>query len=513
MPKAITVLSNLSFEAQWQLCIKERKSCAFSDTLYNYISYEEYYESAKNIRSAEVIAVCLNFEELYPDLSGNILSGKVTYEAVENDCIQRCKNLYLYVKNHSKAHVIWFGFEDYYSLHSKNYGSILPFDGLVDNINLRLYDMCKGDTFIDFKRLVANIGVKNAYDNKGKYRWNSPYSKDLINSMIDELEKQYLIITGDTKKCLILDCDNVLWGGILSEDGIEGIQIGNSGLGRQYKDFQRYLLDLYYHGIILAVCSKNDEADVSRVFNEHTGMLLKEEHIACFACNWNDKPGNIESISKMLNISLDSIVFVDDSIFEIESVKTILPDIKAVLYKRDSVYNELSCFNIRLDTDFQTVSDRIDTYKTNIKRAELLKSSSSYEDYISSLEMIVDIHKTTESELARVSELTQRTNKCTNGVRYTLEHLKVIMSFDDYQIFTVCLSDRFSSLGVVGVIGLKDNSIDLFSLSCRALGRDVENEMLKYAIKVGAKRARFFDSGKNELMKSLFNMYGLKLSE
>ena len=480
MLKQITLLTNICFEPYWRTFVKERFSCLPYDTQINSILYEGYQDNIKDINFSDLIVVHLNFEMFYLDLSNAISSGKVTYEAIKDDCINKCRNLYSYIKSHSKAPVIWFGFEDYYSIQKNNYGALLPFEGVVDQLNLALNDMLKEDTFIDFKRLIASVGIRNAYDTKGRYRWNAPYSKELIRLMVNEIYKQYLIATGNTKKCLVLDCDNVLWGGILSEEGISGIQIGESGLGRPFQYFQQYLLDLYYHGVILTISSKNDESDVLRVFREHTGMVLKEEHIACFRCNWDNKTDNIRSISDGLNIGLNSIVFVDDSVFEVESVKTMLPEVTAVLYKRDTIYDALSCFNLKRDVDIQVVRERINTYKTNALRYELYINSSSFEDYISSLEMVVDIHETKSYELARISDLTQRTNKCTNGRKYTLENLKEKIESHNYKLYTICLSDKFSNLGIVGVIGIEDDKIDLFSLSCRALGRSVEGIMIDF---------------------------------
>lgn len=510
MLKQITSLTNICFEPYLRTFVKERFSCPPYDTQINSISYEEYRDNIEDIKFSDLIVVCLNFEMLYTDLSNEISSGRVTYEVIKDDCIDKCRNLYSYIKNHSNALVIWLGFEDYYFPHSNNYGTLLSFEGLVDQLNLALNDMLKEDTFIDFKRLIASVGIRNAYDTKGKYRWNAPYSKELIRLMANEIYKQYLIATGNTKKCLVLDCDNVLWCGILSEDGIDGISISSSGLGRPFQDFQRYLLDLHYHGVILAVCSKNDESDVLRVFREHTGMILNEEHIAFLKCNWNNKPDNIKDISESLNIGLDSIVFVDDSVFEIESVKTMLPEVTTILYQRDSVYDGLSCFNLKHRTDLQTVRERTSTYKTNILRAELHQNSLSYEDYISSLEMVVDIHKTMECEVARVSELTQRTNKCTNGARFTVDQIKSKISSKDYELYTVCLSDKFSNLGVVGVIGITGTTIDLFSLSCRALGRKVEEDMINFALAKKANKVRFCNTAKNEVIGNLFELYGLE---
>lgn len=498
----LVFISNITIEPYWKMYHNDSQFLKKADLIF--LSYNEYRSAIRNYMDADIIAICLSFDELYPNIWNNaIIDKNFIYEFIQKDCIYKCKEIYTYVKTHSDACVIWFGFEDYYCFRIRNYGTLLFFEGVVDQLNLALNNMLKEDTFIDFKRLIATVGIKNAYDTKGKYRWNSPYTKELIYLMADEVYKQHLITTGNTKKCLVLDCDNVLWGGILSEDGIEGIQIGNSGLGRPFQDFQRYLLDLYYHGVILAVCSKNDETDVLRVFKEHTGMLLKEEHIACGMCNWNNKPDNIKSIAQSLNIGLDSIVFVDDSIFEIEYVKMMLPEVTTVLYQKDSVYNGLSCFNLKPHTDIQTVVERTKTYKTNRLRAELQKNALSYEDYITSLELIVDIHKTTDCELVRLSELTQRTNKCTNGGRYTVQELKELIA-SDFRLFSVCVSDKFSNLGLVGAIGICKENLKLFSLSCRALGRNVEKEMCLYARKNGAMTYTFKSTGKNDGIKKMF---------
>ena len=122
----------------------------------------------------------------------------------------------------------------------------------------------------------------------------------------------------------------MLWGGILSEDRIENIKLGGNGWGRIYQDFQRFVLSLYYHGVILAICSKNDLPDVLRMFHEHSEMIMREEYIACFQVNWEDKPSNIQKIAEKLNIGLDSMVFVDDSPVEIEAVKAILPKVTTI---------------------------------------------------------------------------------------------------------------------------------------------------------------------------------------
>ncbi len=510
----IVLITNITVQHFFQPQIKEiftNKNVSVNISTISYLEHETK-ESICKLNKAEMIIVLLNFEDLYPNYYNEICINNAFLDETKNDAMKKCAKLYAFLKENASCEILWFSFEDYYSRHNELYGTQYLRKGTVDRLNNELALIISvSDIYIDLKRLIAQIGISKAFNTISKYRWNAPYSEELIHLIVDEVYKQYLIATGSTPKCLVLDCDNVLWGGVLSEDGIGGIQVGSSGLGRPFQDFQRYLLDMYHHGVILAVCSKNNELDVLRVFREHTGMVLKEEHIACFRCNWNNKPDNIKYISESLNIGLDSIVFVDDSVFETESVNTMLPPVTTILFKKDGIYDAIACFNLKCNMDIKTVRERTNTYKTNQLRLELQKNTATYEEYMSSLEMIVDIHKTTECERARISELTQRTNRCTNGTRYTLDQIKAKMSLIDYELYTVCLCDKFSNLGVVGVIGIKDRTVDLFSLSCRALGRGVEEKMINYALERKTDRVRFFDLGKNEMLKILFESYDYKL--
>ena len=353
------------------------------------------------------------------------------------------------------------------------------------------------------KSLIARVGTDNAYSSNGKYRWNSPYSRALISLVCGELAKKHLINHGITKKCVVIDCDNVLWGGVLSEDGIDGIKLGE---GSRHREFQKFLLTLHYHGVILAICSKNDEQDVLRVFREHSGMLLKEENVACIKANWNNKPDNIKRIAEELNIGLDSIVFVDDEEFEINSVRYILPEVTAILYNRDTLYSELSCFNLESSIDTESVKQRNETYRTDKYRREILESSLSFEKYLKELDTKIDIHKALPTEYSRIAELSQRANRCTNGRRYTLEEL-VSKIKAGYTLYSVTVEDRFSNLGLVGAIGIEADSLDMFVLSCRAIGRNIEKAMLELIKDEGVRSSFFDDTGKNcELQKILFNL-------
>ena len=233
-------------------------------------------------------------------------------------------------------------------------------------------------------------------------------------------------------------------------------------------------------------------------------MLLKEEHIACFKANWDNKPDNIRKIAEELNIGLDSMVFVDDSQFEIQSVKALLPEVTAILYERDTIYSKLSCFHLKSSVDRDKVKHRIETYQTNVRRRMLQNQSSSYNEYLRTLKTNVDIHPALPMELARIAELTQRTNKCTNGVRYTVDQLKQKLQDESYRLYAVSVSDRFSDLELVGVIGISGHTLDLISLSCRALGREVETHMMSFVKKDEVVEYRYIPTAGNRKLQEGF---------
>ena len=206
MLNRISLISNICFEPYWRKSVEQHLGGSYNSINFQFISYESYQDNIGEIASSDIILVCLNFEELYPDILNNFFAGKITYKDIEKDCLRICSELYSDIKKHSKAVVSWFGFEDYCADRLK-FGSSPVFQGLVDRINLFLFDLIPKDSFIDLKRMIASIGIRNAYDVKGKYRWNAPYSKVLIEAAVKEIHKQYLVERGITKKCLVLDCE------------------------------------------------------------------------------------------------------------------------------------------------------------------------------------------------------------------------------------------------------------------------------------------------------------------
>lgn len=492
----IAVISNIIFEPHFLPLTKQYFG---ENTAVFPIPFGEHTEVEYQTRvtSADLIVVWLNIKTLLP--------GQF-YSLAEQDLdetIALCKKLYADLTSISHVKILWFLFEDYELPLSATVGHV--YHDFTDKLNVTLRDSLSDQvSLIDLKYLIAKVGVFNAYDRKGKYRWNAPYSKILIEAAVNEIHKQYLIEKGITKKCLVLDCDNVLWGGILSEDRIENLKLSGSGLGRVYQDFQRFVLSLYYHGVILTVCSKNDLPDVLRMFNEHSEMILRKEHIACFQVDWEDKPRNIQKIAEKLNIGLDSVIFVDDSPVEIEAVKAMLPEVTTILFKRDMDYEQFACFNLKSNISIANIDKRNETYRTNGFREELKAKYTDYADYIAALEIKMDIHEAALIEFSRISELTQRTNKCTNGRRYTVTEIKERITSATVKLYSVSVSDRFSDLGLVGAIEVEGNALTLFSLSCRALGREVEGKMIEFiSNKYQIQKIEFKKTGKNETVKMM----------
>lgn len=503
----ISVLSNITLDPFLsQLLIQ-----FFSKTAVNanvqIVRFESYLDEVDKIQDSDLLVVLINFEYQYPDWYCNFLSGKWTSEQIKNRVVENCRYIYEKLKKIVSCPIVWFGYEVEGLYRTGVCGSVAMGMNIIDGINADIYYLLKeNDTCIDTRHLIAKVGISNAYDNNNKYRWNMPYSYQMIRAISDEIYKQYLIQMGITKKCIILDCDGVLWGGILSEDGIGQIKLGNEGWGRPYQDFQRYLLTLYYYGVILAICSKNDLQDVMQVFHEHSGMILKEENIACFQVNWDNKVNNIRKIAETLNIGLDSIVFVDDSQFEVESIRTLFPDIMAVQYDRNTIYESLSCFNLKNNINLKQIADRNLTYQSNNEREKLRSESANYESYLISLNMKVDIHRAVPSEAARIAELTQRTNQCTNGARYTVSEISERLNNPRYRLYSVYVSDKFGDLGLIGAVGINDITLDLFSLSCRALGRNVEDKMIKLIRDEKVVEYKFVSTGKNEALENLITI-------
>lgn len=494
------IISNIYFEPYLRYSLEKLYG---SKVELSYVPLSELQSAIhqETLHNADYIIVIINIEERFPNLTDKFRTGVFLVDEIIIAIETECKTTADVLTATTAAPIFWFSFEDYGIRERNLFGAIPHLDYLVGKLNEMLFTH-KADeiTYIDIQYLIASVGMTNSYDIRGKYRWNSPYSKELIAEMANEIDRQIRTLNGETKKCIVVDCDNVLWGGIVSEDGVEGIKLDGGGLGKEYQDFQSYLKILYDYGIVIAVCSKNDYNDVMCVFREHNAMVLREEHISCFRVNWKDKTENIKEIADELNIGLDSIIFVDDMEFEVQSIRALLPEVVSILYNKKTIISDLAGY-IRLSdrAPYKNTIERQNTYFTNRKREELRAKCLSFDEYLNSLEMQIDIHVAVDLELNRISELTQRANQCTNGVRCSMNDLKNHIA-NNGSLYAVYVSDKYSDLGLVGAIGINGECLTLFALSCRALGRKIEDEMLDFVIERNVREVIWKETGKNNAL-------------
>ena len=369
-----------------------------------------------------------------------------------------------------------------------------------------------GSTVIDLEKVMLRLGLAESLADR-ESRWGDRYSRSLQEEVARAIVRAYDTKHGRRKKCLVLDCDGVLWGGIVSEDGMDGIALGETGTGKLYQEFQTIAGKLNEHGIILAVCSKNDAADVKAVFDTHTAMKLQKEQIAAWSVNWQPKSQQMADLAEMLQIDLQDMVLVDDSVWEIEEVRSSYPQVAGVLFDpakgmRGICRQLAEYFLLQPEDRNQQNQLRVQTYADNAKRQVLRREAGSYEAFLERLQTQVDIREAAESDLPRISDLSRRANQCTNGLRYTVDELKKLQQ-QGLRLQAVFVSDIYRGLGLVGCIGVnvKQNRVDLLCLSCRALGRGVEQQLLA-AVPTEITRLRWQNTGKNERLKEMIENEG-----
>ena len=326
------------------------------------------------------------------------------------------------------------------------------------------------------------------------------------------------------RKCLVLDLDNTLWGGVIGEDGLGGIQLGHSGVGLAYREFQLAIHALYRRGVILAVASKNNPDDAMAAIQNHPDMVLRPEHFAALEIHWQDKSQSVKRIAERLDIGLDSLVFWDDSPMERGMVRSQVPDVLVPEVPADpadyvACLRGLTCF----DTLTLTAEDqrRGQMYREQAERDTFLDAStrsatgSALDAYYTSLEMIVEIAAASEVSIPRIAQLTQRTNQFNLATRRYSEADVRARSVDRaWRVYTLSLRDRFGDLGLIGAAMLHANAdaweLDTFLMSCRALGRRVEEVFAAYLVRAAGKPVHgvFVPTKKNQPIREMLDRHG-----
>lgn len=445
-------------------------------------------------QDSDVILVFYHLEMIYKQLSYLYPSFTLSErESATENIIKFVENCLFEIRNRSNAVVLWPSLELYVvsplGIFDNHYN-----DGVNDfilDINRKLSSVFSKflDCFlICSQSLVSRIGYNDFYDQERRISAASPYSLAALREYALESVKYIRALKGLSKKVIVCDCDNTIWGGVVGEDGVQNLQIGSGALGGIFEEFQHMLKTLSKNGIVLALCSKNNEEDVWEVFEKHHGMVLQKNDIAAYRINWKNKIENIKSIAEELNLGLDSFVFIDDSDFECQLVRDKLSNVTVIHMTKNPIevintINEKGFF----DRYSLTNEDALRT-KMYISDSFRRKSTSSVVDissYIQSLEINVQVSYCNSSEISRVSQLTQKTNQFNlTGKRYTEQNIKEMYQSSNFRIFTLDYNDKFGSLGLVGVAIVEIDrvcnlpAIDTFLMSCRALGRSVEHVFL-----------------------------------
>jgi FkbH-like protein len=377
---------------------------------------------------------------------------------------------------------------------------------------------------IDLASLAAKVGFDNWHDARMWYLARSRWSTRALRTLAESYTAIICARLGRIKKCVVVDLDNTLWGGLAGEDGLEGVRLGEQGVGLAFAEFQLELLNLYRKGILLAISSKNNPEDALAIIRNHPSMRLREEHFAALRINWDYKASSLRSLAEELNIGVDSLVFLDDNPVEREWVRQTAPEVLVPDWPADpSEYKkallELSVRHLQKLGITAEDRKRGEIYQAQAERRKLGKSAGSIEDFYRGLEMRARIGVADAFSIPRVAQLTQKTNQFNLTTRrYTEAEIRSMAEDPNCSVWWLDLADRFGPNGIVGVLILRRESekiwkIDTFLLSCRVMGRTVENAFLTtVAQELGARKliGEFLPTAKNTPVKDLYSRLGFR---
>ena len=376
---------------------------------------------------------------------------------------------------------------------------------LIRRINGHLVELANemsGVHVLDYDGLTARYGKHDWHDERKWLTVRMPISSDCLMPLAREYVKFLLPLAGRTAKVLVVDLDNTLWGGVVAEDGVEALQVGTEYPSAAYLDLQRAVLSVRSRGVLLAIASKNDESDALAALDGHPEMLLRSTDFASRRINWNDKAQSLREIAAELNLSVDALAFLDDSAVEREQIRLELPEVTVIDVPDDRMQWApalRSCPQLERLSLSDEDRQRSRMYVEQGQRTDLQRRAGSLEDFLRSLEMVIDMREMSPEALPRVAQLTQKTNQFNLTTRrYSEQQLAELAGDPCARIYQVRVRDRFGDNGIVGVAITRASNgaweIDTFLLSCRVIGRTVEKAMLAQiaddALAAGATRLR-----------------------
>jgi FkbH-like protein len=400
-------------------------------------------------------------------------------------------------------------------------------------INVRLAEMArtrfKNVYIVDEDAVQSRYGKSRATDQRMWLAARLPWADGVLAGLAGEYMRYIRPLKGLSRKCVVLDLDNTLWGGVIGEDGLAGIQLGSEAPGSAFVAFQRELEKLWKRGILLAINSKNNPDDALPVFEKHHDMVLKLSHFATHRINWEQKADNIRSIAKELNIGLDSLVFLDDNPVERARVRAELPQVLVPELPTDpALYRaallELGVFDALALTEEDKNRNKLYAEQRARQDYEANLGSTNLEEYLAGLEMVVEIAPANSLTLPRIAQLTNKTNQFNLTTRRYSEAQIDEMQARGSLVYSMNVTDRFGDNGLVGVAILTPKTpdtweIDSFLMSCRVMGRGVETALLASLANAvstqGATRLEgwFLPTAKNEPVKDFYPRHNFEVAE
>lgn len=385
--------------------------------------------------------------------------------------------------------------------------------------------------FLDLDEVLLDVGRAGFFDKRFWYSARFPFASAAARELSRRLVAVGMAVVRPKAKVLVLDADNTLWGGVIGEDGMDGIKLGPDYPGNVFVDFQRRILDLQQRGLILAMCSKNNAADVDEVLKQHPHQVLRDEHFAARRVNWVPKADNLSSLAKELNLGLDSFIFVDDSDHECAAVRHALPQVEVVQVPSRAT-EVATCLDqvARLEILSLTSEDlaKTEMYAQDRRRRELMDDTGGAAaggDYLQRLAMKMTVRFDAAANLTRLAQLTQKTNQFNLSTkRYDEAQLKQMLQEEEWWVADFSLADVFGDSGVVGLALVQLRApglahIDTFLMSCRVIGRTAEDAFLNTLLRRLAERgvetvtAEYIATAKNDLVKSFLPDRGFQPAE
>jgi FkbH-like protein len=476
-----------------------------------------------NIVIYDVLNIVDQVSEFFEDLEDEKYNSLINKLFTEIDIIfENLKNT---------ATVIFSSFSSlYYNYNNTNFSKIEIF---VKELNSYVEkNKTSNVSIINIDKIFALIGFNQSIDYRFYHSSKAPYTFAFLKNYVSAIEPVILRNSGKLKKAIIFDCDNTLWKGVIGEDGIDGIDMSpSSNLGKFFHLVQRIAVFLSKRGVIIGLCSKNNENDVLEVLRNHKDIILKEEHIVIKKVNWDDKASNLREIASDLNVGLDSMIFVDDSNFEINLINEKVPEILTIQvpivlsdYPDILLRNIYSYFNLVLNSDD---ARKTEMYKQQFEREKNKTTFNSIEDYLASLEIELTVVKNDKSFIPRIAQLTQKTNQFNLTThRYTESKVEYFTSDNKHVVYAMFVKDKFGDNGLTGVCIVKEDEnnsknviLDSFLMSCRIIGRNIEFVFIDYIIKELANKgyqtlgADYIQSSKNALVENFYDKVGFNIIE